>query len=331
MERPIRREWITLSVGDSLAIAVVVPVLNGGDVWRRAAIALRAQTIMPVQVLVIDSGSTDDSVGVAERAGFHVQHIDKRTFDHGGTRQRAAETLRDVDVVVFLTQDAVLAAPEALEKLIGAFNDNGIGVAYGRQFPRPHAGVLEAHARTFNYPPASHVCRFDDRHSLGIKAAFVSNSFAAYRRSALMDVGGFPTRLILSEDMVVTARMLLAGWSAAYVASACVFHSHRYTIRQELQRYFDIGVLHHDQYWILQQFGHPEGEGVKFMRSELGYVLRRAPWRLPEALVRSIAKYIGYRLGGAYLRLPDECRSRLSMNKGYWNYTVGHVEAHERI
>ena len=42
-----------------------------------------------------------------------------------------------------------------------------------------------------------------------MKTAFNSNSFAAYRRKALKDVGGFPINTILSEDMYVTAKMLL--------------------------------------------------------------------------------------------------------------------------
>jgi len=308
-----------LSTERSPKTAVVIPVLNGGKVWQRAAVAIRAQAPAPAQVLVVDSGSTDDSVRIARRAGFCIQRIDKRMFDHGGTRQRVVESLDNADVVVFLTQDAVLVAPDAVARLVDAFADPNVGVAYGRQLPRPHAGVLEAHARFFNYPPTSRVCHFDDRHAMGIKAAFVSNSFAAYRRDMLIQVGGFPKHLILSEDMVATARMLMAGWSVAYVADACVFHSHDYTIRREFQRYFDIGVLHQDQHWILEQFGRPEGEGARFLRSEIFYVLRHAPWLLPAALLRTIAKYTGYRLGGASDRLPSTWLRRLSMNKRYWD------------
>lgn len=308
-----------MSAGEALRVAVVVPVLNGGNVWRQAAAALRSQTLVPSQILVVDSGSTDHSVQVAEGAGFSVSRIDKRSFDHGGTRQRAAESLAGVDIVVFLTQDAVLATPDALEALVSAFQDPSVGVAYGRQVPRLGAGVLEAHAREFNYPAASHVRRLDDRHRFGIKVAFVSNSFAAYRLSALMQVGGFPTKLILSEDMVVTARMLIAGWAAAYVAEARVLHSHGYTIVREFQRYFDVGVFHSDQRWILEQFGRPEGEGFRFLRSEVRYTLRRAPWLLPALVLRAVTKYAGYRLGLMHDLLPNKWRHKLSMNKGYWN------------
>ena len=308
-----------MSSARALRVAAVIPVLNGGMVWQKAAAALCAQTPPPDTVYVIDSGSTDGSDRIAEYAGFSVTRIDKRDFDHGGTREQAVEALGGADVVIFLTQDAVLETPSALASLVSAFEDSDVGVAYGRQLPRVDAGVLEAHARLFNYPPIAHTRDFGDRHRLGIKAAFTSNSFAAYRRDALLQVGGFPNKLILGEDMVVTARLLTAGWSVAYVADARVLHSHGYTIAKEFQRYFDMGVLHSDQHWILEQFGRPEGEGIRFLRSEVRYTLHRAPWLLPALVLRAVTKYAGYRLGLVNDRLPNEWRRRLSMNKGYWN------------
>lgn len=300
-------------------VAVVVPVLNGGEVWRKAATSIRAQIPAPSWVLVFDSGSTDGSVGTTEDAGFELRPIDKASFDHGGTRQQAVDALTDADVVVFLTQDAVLESAQSIACLIRAFDDRRVGVAYGRQLPRPQAGVLEAHARGFNYPASSSVRCFDDRVRLGIKTAFTSNSFAAYRRDALMQVGGFPGKLILGEDMVAAAKMLRDGWLVAYVADAVVFHSHGYTIRQELRRYFDIGVLHLDQHWLLETFGSAEGEGVAYVRSEIREVLRRAPLLLPSAVVRIAAKYLGYRLGLASNVLPRTVCRKLSMHQRYWN------------
>jgi rhamnosyltransferase len=59
---------------------------------------------------------------------------------------------------------------------------------------------------------------------LGIKSIFISNSFAAYRRSALLAVGGFRKDVIFGEDTVTAARLLLSGYQVAYSAQACVYH-----------------------------------------------------------------------------------------------------------
>lgn len=301
-----------------LTYGIVVPVLNGGEIWRSCVRALCAQVPQPVHILVVDSGSTDGSDELSLQAGFDVVRIDKREFDHGGTRKMAAERLGKQDVVVFLTQDAVLASTDAIKKLVAAFDDTRVSVAYGRQLPRVGAGPFEAHARHFNYPAKSDVRVLESRRSLGIKAAFSSNSFAAYRSEALAAVGGFPSKLILAEDMVVTARMLLAGGKSAYVADARVYHSHDYTALQEFHRYFDIGVLHRDQSWLLDTFGRPEGEGIRFVRSEMQYLLKHAPRLLPVALLRNAMKFLGYKLGKYSPMLPQSINRRLSMHSAYW-------------
>ena len=250
--------------------------------------------------------------------GYEVVRIAKGAFDHGGTRQMAAERLAGFDVLVYLTQDAVLATPNALARLVAPFADPKVGTAYGRQLPRQGSAAIEAHARLFNYPPQSNTRTLAAKAHMGIKAAFTSNSFAAYRTTALSAVGGFPTSLILGEDMVVAARMLLAGWAVAYVAEAQVWHSHGYSVVQEFRRYFDIGVMHQDQAWILRDFGKPEGEGGRFVRSEIAYLRWHAPSLLPSAFVRTLAKYLGYKLGQRSSSFPLSIKRKLSMHRGFW-------------
>ena len=302
----------------SKKVAVVIPTLNGGEVWLKCLNALRLQVPQPDCVMIIDSGSTDGSDKTAQQMGYEVVRIAKEEFDHGGTRQMAAERLSGFDVLVYLTQDAVLTDSNSIAHLVACFADPRVGVAYGRQLPRQGSGPIEAHARLFNYPPQSNIRTLTDKAHMGIKAAFTSNSFAAYRIKALQTVGGFPEKLILGEDMVVAARMLQAGWAVAYVAEATVLHSHGYTSLQELRRYFDIGVMHHDQRWLLEEFGRPEGEGKRFVMSELSYLATAAPHRIPEAIVRTFAKYAGYKIGVSYSALPKRVCRLLSMHKGYW-------------
>src|SRR6185437_8246919 len=98
---------------------------------------------------------------LAEANGFKVQTIEASRFDHGGTRQQAADRASEAEIVVYLTQDAILAHSEALRNLLSAFDNPSIGAAFGRQLPRPNAGPIEAHARLFNYPNCSSVRSLD--------------------------------------------------------------------------------------------------------------------------------------------------------------------------
>jgi rhamnosyltransferase len=301
-------------------VRIIVPVRNGGPRWCEAAAALRTALPDPSRVAVVDSGSSDDSDRVAVENGFEIERIDPRTFNHGRTRQMAIERFCDGgEFVVFLTHDAVLEGRESLIELLSAFRDPQVGAAYGRQLPHQQAGPFEAHMVLFNYGTVSGTRSLADAPRLGIKAAYISNSFGAYRLSALRECGGFPSHLILGEDTCVAVKMLLSGWKVRYCADARVRHSHDYTIAQEAQRYFDFGVLHAQLPELMSNFGAAEGEGARFIRSELRYMAVHAPLLLPAVLIRNSAKYAGYRLGRIFTRLPRRLCRRLSMTKVFWN------------
>lgn len=299
------------------SFAVCVPTLNPGPTFaewlQRTVPALQG-----ARLLVVDSSSDDDTVSLAREAGAEVVVIERRHFNHGGTRDWALRYLDDVDIVVFLTQDALVTDDHSLARLVAAFEHEGVGAAYGRQLPHDDATPLAAHLREFNYPSRSHTVSETHAPALGIKAAFLSNSFAAYRRDALIEAGGFADHVILAEDMLAGAQLLQHGWQLTYCAEATVKHSHNYTLAEEFRRYFDIGVFHAREAWLIEWLGHAEGEGARFVGSEIRYLLRRAPWRLPECLTRTLLKYTGYRLGRLERHLPSTWKPRLSMHRSYW-------------
>ena len=303
---------------------VIVPLRNGGERWREAAAALCAALPDPALVGVVDSASTDGSDRVASESGFELVRIEPRTFNHGRTRQMAVDRFcGGREYVVFLTHDAIVEGKEALAALLAAFDDPAVAVAYGRQLPHRGAGPFESHMALFNYGTASETRSLADVGRLGIKAAYTSNSFGAYRLAALRSCGGFPAHLILGEDTCVAVKMLLAGWKVRYCADARARHSHAYSIAQETQRYFDFGVLHSQLPELIRHFGAAEGEGARFVASELRYMAANAPWLLPEVPLRNAAKYAGYRLGRMYARLPRGLCRRLSMTKVFWDQPVG--------
>ena len=301
-------------------VALVVLTLDAGRTAVAVTAGVKLQSLQPDVWLVLDSGSSDGTVDAFTQAGADVVLVDRTQFDHGATRQMAVDRLDGAGIVVFMTQDAVLADAEALGILVACLDDPQTGVAYGRQVPRQGAGAIERHARLFNYPDAGAVHTMSDAAQLGIKAAFCSNSFAAWRRSTLLAVGGFPSPCILGEDMLTAARLLQAGYGVAYCADACVAHSHALTVGGEVRRYFDTGVMHAHNTWLLQAFGSAGGEGMRFVRSEVQYLATHgAVLRIPGALMRDSVKLASYRLGRGYRHLPRNWCRRMSMNPAYWD------------
>jgi rhamnosyltransferase len=269
--------------------------------------------------LIVSSGTNSSDLELASDAGFTCWTIDASDFDHGGTRQSAVSFCANkADLIVFLTQDAILATPDALKILLKAFDDPRVGAAWGRQLPHGNTTPGAAHARHYNYPAQSQSVCAEDIPEFGIKAAFCSNSFAAYRISSLKAIGGFPSKAVLGEDMHVAARLLRAGYRIAYVAEATVFHSHNYSPLQEFSRYFDTGAFHAENPWLLEHFGRPLGEGRRFVVSELGYLWENDPSSIPGAMLANFGKYLGYTLGTRFRALPATWPARLGMNKTYW-------------
>jgi len=226
----------------------------------------------------------------------------------------------EADVYVFLTQDAIPVNQYAVEELLKAFEDEKVGAAYGRQVAALDATPTAAHARLYNYPDCSRMVSKSDIPTLGIKAAFCSNSFAAYRRSAIEEVGFFPSKLIFGEDTYAAAKMILAGWKVAYVADAQVTHSHNYSLKQEMSRYFDLGVSHVEEAWLTQAFGRAEGEGLRFVRSESNFLkTSNQSNTVLKVLFRNGFKYVGYALGKRHAMIPRKLKLWLTMNKSYWH------------
>lgn len=299
--------------------AVIVPTYNGVNDLRRLLDSLDKQTL-PFDLLIVDSSSTDGTAELGRDRGTHFQSVPSAEFNHGGTRQQIVFQAPQYDIYIFLTQDAYLENSASLQNLVRPLlNDPEIGAVCGRQLPHVNATPLAQHARLFNYPAISHITSFPTTSHKGMKTAFMSNSFAAYRRRALMQAGGFPDHVILSEDMYVTAKMLLKGWKIAYAADAECRHSHNYTLAQEFRRYFDIGVFHARESWIRTNFGGAGGEGLRYVKSELKFLgfLRLYLW--PSSLSRNAFKLIGYKLGQNEHRLPITIKKKLSMHRRYWD------------
>ena len=299
-------------------VACVVPTFNGRAELERLLASLEGQTLAH-DLIVVDSSSTDGTAEIGHHAADVFIGIDQRSFNHGATRQMAIDRLPDHDLIIFMTQDAELAASDSLARLVAPFVDPDVAAVCGRQLPHHDANSLAAHARLFNYPPETRVASAAKLSEMGIRAAFISNSFAAYRRAALMEVGGFPDDVILAEDMHLAARLLLSEHKIVYAGDAICRHSHNYGLREEGRRYFDTGVFHARAPWIRGHLGGAGGQGARYVLSELRYVGTGRPWRWPASLLRNAVKLAAFQIGLRERFLPVRLKRRLSLHRRFWD------------
>lgn len=251
-------------------------------------------------------------------SGVSVTHIEPEEFDHGGTRDMGF-ALSDAEILVFMTQDALPADREMLGELVKPLlKSERVGVSYARQLPAKGCDVIERYTRSFNYPAESRVKGREDLPEMGIKTFFCSDVCAAYRRTVYEEMGGFTKQTIFNEDMVMAARMVKAGYQVAYAAAARVIHSHNYSGRQQFQRNFDLAVSQADHPEVFQGI-RSETEGIRMVRDTALYLLRIGRWYLlPLLLYKSGLKYLGFKAGQRYRRMPLWMVKRCSASKAYW-------------
>lgn len=245
--------------------------------------------------------------------------IPKKKFDHGGTRNTAAD-LSNEEFVIFMTQDAVPDNERLIEYLLDSFDDEQVGAAYARQLPTEDAGEIERYTRLFNYPETSCLKTAEDKKQLGIKTYFCSNVCAAYRKSMYDEMGGFVYHTIFNEDMIMAAKMIEAGYAIQYAANARVVHSHNYNCKQQFKRNFDLAVSQIEY----QEYFHDvasESEGIRLVVQTMKHLLTVGKWYLiPKLIAQSGAKYLGYRFGKKYQTLPPAWVRAFSWNKSYWKH-----------
>ena len=121
-------------------ITVVIPVKDGGEDLMRCLDGVAAQRVdEEVEVVVVDSGSTDASVDRARAAGAVVTEIDPAEFGHGRTRNLGVQIARG-ELLVFTSQDAVANDERWLAGLAAAARSGAeVAGAYGRQLPHHDA------------------------------------------------------------------------------------------------------------------------------------------------------------------------------------------------
>ncbi|HEX5616834.1 MAG TPA: glycosyltransferase [Solirubrobacteraceae bacterium] len=225
-------------------VTVAVPVYNGARYLDEVLAAVRAQrTDREVELLIVDSGSTDGSLEIAERHGARIHRIPKSEFSHGGTRNLMVE-LAEGEHVAFLTQDATPAHEGWLAALLEGFEQaDDVALVFGPHEPRPDAShmIKVEMERHFAVWDALEIQRLPDdlaayRHFPG-RYTFFSDVNGCVARWAWQRI---PYRAVpYAEDQLLGREMIEAGLAKVFHPEARVLHSHDYPPGQFLRRYFD--------------------------------------------------------------------------------------------
>jgi rhamnosyltransferase len=227
--------------------SVIIPTKNAGKQFERVLVAVLAQkTSWAYEVLVVDSGSTDNTVSYCKEKGVRVHEIPSHEFGHGKTRNLGI-SLTTGEFAIMITHDALPYDEYWLAELVGAMDaDDDIAGAFGRHYAYEESGLLvrrdliahfdgfkNGRSVVFNDDPQ----RYDSDQGYRQFLHFFSDNNACLRRSVWEEIQ-YP-EVDFAEDQLWAQMIIEKGYKKAYVDKGAVYHSHSYSITETFRRSFD--------------------------------------------------------------------------------------------
>lgn len=211
---------------DRPRVSVIMRSKNSGEIIGQALAGLYSQSFQDFELLVVDSGSRDNTLAIVERYPARLMHIPAGSYFPGIVLNQACRQARG-ELLVFQNSDVVPLGPDCLGRLVAAFDDEQIEAAFARQAPRP-----EAHT----WVRRDYAASFPERGEAPQWLPF-SLPLAAMRRSAWKHQPFYDSAWA-SEDTAWGEAARRRGATIRYVPEATVMHSHNYTLRQIYGRKF---------------------------------------------------------------------------------------------
>ena len=206
--------------------SLVIRAYNEAQHLPRLLEGIQHQTLKDVEIILVDSGSTDDTVAIAESYGARVVRIPSAEFTFGRSLNFGVRAAKR-EFAVIASAHVYPVYPDWLECLLSPFNDEQVALVYGKQRGTDTSNFSE-HQIFRQWFPDADVARQD--------SPFCNNANAAIRRS-LWETHPYDETLTGLEDLAWAKWAQGAGHAIAYAAHAKIIHVHNETPRGIYNRY----------------------------------------------------------------------------------------------
>ena len=206
--------------------SVVIRAYNESQYLPRLLEGIARQTIKDIEVILVDSGSTDSTVSIAEKHGAKIIRIPSAEFTFGRSLNLGLRSATR-ELVVIASAHVHPVYPDWLETLLRPFENERVALTYGKQRGPVTAKYSEQQIYHQWYPDFS---------KPGQETAFCNNANAAIRRS-LWEKNPYDETLTGLEDLAWAKWVKDSGYAISYVAEAEIVHVHNETPRGVYNRY----------------------------------------------------------------------------------------------
>ncbi len=164
------------------------------------------------EVVLVDSGSSDNTVAIADRFGCRIIHLKPEEFSFGRALNIGISKAEG-DIIIFLSGHSVPVSTDYFDQMVRPLSERGIAATFGRDIPRPDACPSQARDILNHFPEAD------------IDGNKFSNANAAIKKEIWKKVR-FDEQLSACEDFIWAQKVMSLGYKILYVPQASVFHSH---------------------------------------------------------------------------------------------------------
>lgn len=206
--------------------SVVVRAFNEARHIGKLMYGISQQTLPDVEVILVDSGSTDNTVQIAREGGARVVHIRPGEFTFGRSLNLGIDAAR-ANLIAIASAHVYPVYPDWLERLLAPFDDPQVGLTYGKQRGAPTSQFSEHQIFARWFPDVSQPRQ---------PHPFCNNANAAIRR-ALWQQQPYDETLSGLEDLAWARWLMAQGYALSYVAEAEIVHVHNEQPRQVYNRY----------------------------------------------------------------------------------------------
>ena len=208
-------------------ISIVVRAYNEEKHLPKLFDRLRTQTMQDYEVILVDSGSLDHTVAIAEQNGATIVPILKQNFSFGRALNIGCEAASS-DILLFASAHVYPEYDNWLELILAEFNDPEVGLVYGRQRAGETNKFSESVLMKSWFPDKT------ERHQ---KSAFCNNANCAIRKKIWRDLP-YDETLTGLEDLAWAKIMKDRNWQLTYHHHASIIHIHEETWTQVYNRYY---------------------------------------------------------------------------------------------
>ena len=211
-----------------MLVSLVIRTLNEEVYLKELLTAIVNQKLdgLNLEIVIIDSGSTDATLSIAESFSARITHISKEQFTFGRSLNMGSD-YADGDILVYISGHCIPSNNQWLCNLVKPILDGIAQYTYGRQIGRDTTKYSERKIFNKYFPPTSKIPQSD---------IFCNNANSAIARD-IWSKFQFNEQVTGLEDMELSKRLCEQGGKIAYVAEACVFHIHDEQWGQTRRRY----------------------------------------------------------------------------------------------